>query len=79
MLFRSIKILFLYYKFFTIQHKILFQRLTGFDSKLVIYVGKKGIVQKIMIFNQRTIPSEKNSSGRKSLLVNLIFSLVIIP
>jgi len=57
----------------------LFQRLTGFDSKLVIYVGKKGIVQKIMIFNQRTIPSEKNSSGRKSLLVNPIFSLVIIP
>jgi len=40
---------------------------------------KKGIVQKIMIFNQRTIPSEKNSSERKSLLINPIFSPVIIP
>ena len=41
---------FLYRSSLTIQHKILFQRLSAFDNKLVIYVGKRGGLPRRLCF-----------------------------
>ena len=49
---------FLYHSLLIIQHKILFQWLSGFDNKQQIgdlYWKEKGILQKILTFNQKTI------------------------
>ena len=41
---------FFYRSSLTIQHKILFQRLSAFDNKLVIYVGKRGGLPRRLCF-----------------------------